>query len=223
MRGALAVPEAGLPRPGVIVIHEIFGLNDDIREIAERIAGFGYVALAPDLYDRPGARPLCIARTVAALNRGAGDAFEDLNAARLWLTARPEVDAARVGVIGFCLGGGFALLYAARAPVGVAATFYGQVPKSAQELRGVCPVLGSYGGRDRIFAPQAERLERHLTELGVEHDVEVYPDAGHSFVSRHTGLFATLGAFGPMKVGFEPGAAEDSWRRVRAFFGRHLG
>jgi len=146
MRGALALPPHRAPQdrhPGVIVIHEIFGLNDDIRSIAARIAAMGYVALAPDLYDRPGLKPVCVARTVAALRRRHGDAFDDLESARRWLAERPEVDPARIGAIGFCLGGGFALLYAVRAPLGGAATFYGEVPATAEDLRGVCRCSGA--------------------------------------------------------------------------------
>jgi carboxymethylenebutenolidase len=222
MRAALALPDATSPCPGVIVIHEIFGLNDDIRAIATRLADLGYAALAPDLFDRSSMRLLCIARTMLSLRQGAGEAFSDLDAARAWLAAREEVDGSRIGVIGFCMGGGFALLYAARAPVGVAATFYGEVPKSKDALEGICPVLGSFGGRDRIFGPQAKRLERLLTELDVEHDVKVYADAGHSFMSQHTGLMASLGAWGPMKIGYDPAASEDSWKRVAEFFARHL-
>jgi carboxymethylenebutenolidase len=223
MRAALALPRAAEKRPGVIVIHEIFGLNDDIRRITARIADLGYVAVAPDLFDRPGIRLLCVARTMVALGRGAGEAFDDLEAARGWLTTREEVDARRLGVIGFCMGGGFALLYALRAPLGVAATFYGAAPKTAKELEGVCPVLGSFGGRDRVFAPHGRRLERMLSDLGVPHDVRVYADAGHSFMSHHSGVFARLSAYGPMKVGYNAAAAEDSWQRIEAFFREHLG
>src|SRR5437762_6755443 len=104
MRAALAVPPGAGKHPGVIVIHEIFGLNDDIRRISGRLADLGYVALAPDLFDRPGVRLLCVARTMAALNRDHGEAFDDLEAARSWLAARPEVDGSRIGVIGFCMG-----------------------------------------------------------------------------------------------------------------------
>ena len=192
MRAALAVPRATAPRPAVIVIHEIFGLNDDIRRMTGRFADLGYVALAPDLYDAGSPRVLCIARTMLALRRKDGPAFADLEAARAWLAARPEVDPSRTGVAGFCMGGGFALLYAVRAPLGAAAVFYGDVPKAAEEL-------------------------------GVPHDVRIYPAAGHSYMSRHTGLLATLAAHGPMAVGFDAEAEADSWARMEAFFRAHLG
>jgi carboxymethylenebutenolidase len=223
MRAAWAAPSDAQKHPGVVVIHEIFGLNDDIRRITGMVADLGYAALAPDLYDRDGIRLLCIARTMLTLNRGEGDAFKDLDAARKFLQQQPGVDAARIGVIGFCMGGGFALMLAARAPLGVAATFYGDVTKTAEQLRGVCPVLGGYGGQDKIFAAHGRRLEKLLTEMGVDHDVKIYDDAGHSFMSRNTGFLASIGKIGPMKVAYNPGAAEDSWKRIEAFFGRHLG
>jgi carboxymethylenebutenolidase len=223
MRAAYAAPQDGAKHPGVIVVHEIFGLNDDIRRITGKFADLGYAALAPDLYDGPGLRIVCIARTLATLRRGEGAAFADLDAARAFLQQQPEVDPARIGVIGFCMGGGFALLYAVKAPLGVAATFYGEVPASADRLKGVCPVLGGYGAQDRFFANQGRRLEQFLSEIGVEHDVKVYEDAGHSYMSMNTGVLATLAAWGPMKVGYKPAAADDSWRRIEAFFGRHLG
>ncbi len=224
MHAALALPlDTSAPRAAVLVIHEIFGLNDDIRRIAARFAEEGYVALAPDLYDARGPRPLCIARTLATLRRGEGQAFADLDAARRHLCAREDVDPSRVGVAGFCMGGGFATLYAVRAPVGVAAPFYGDVPKDAERLRGICPVVGGYGAKDRVFGPQGRRLLAHLEELGVEHDLVVYPDAGHSYMSKHTGLAARISAYGPMAVGYDPDAAEDSWRRMLIFFAAHLG
>jgi len=223
MRAALALPGDGARRPAVIVIHEIFGLNDDIRRMTARVADLGYVALAPDLFDTGGARALCVLRAILAVRRREGPAFADLEAARTWLARRPDVDAGRTGVVGFCLGGGFALLYAVRAPLKAAGVFYGEVPKSADKIRGVCPVVAGYGGRDRLFAGQGRRLDELLAALAVPHDVRVYPDAGHSFMSRHTGLLATLGAWGPMAVGFDPDAEADSWRRIEAFFRTHLG
>ena len=223
MRAALAVPAGAGRHAAVIVIHEIFGLNDDIRRITGRFADLGYVALAPDLFDTGGPRLLCVARTIMALQRGDGAGFADLDAARAWLGARPEVDASRIGAVGFCMGGGYALLYAVRAPLGVTAVFYGDVPKTADGLRGVCPVLGGYGGRDRLFAKQGARLEALLSELGVPHDVRIYPDAGHSYMSPHTGVMATIGAWSPMAAGYDPAAAADSWARIESFFKQHLG
>ena len=223
MRAALALPASSTPRPAVIVIHEIFGLNDDIRRMTARVAELGWVALAPDLYDTAGPRALCVLRAMLALRRREGPAFADLDAGRTWLAARPEVDARRTGVIGFCMGGGFALLYALRAPLGAAGVFYGHVPKTADELRGVCPVVAGYGGRDRLFASQSRRLETLLAELAVQHDVRIYPGSGHSYMSHHEGLLATLAAWGPMAVGYDRDAEEDSWRRIATFFRTHLG
>src|SRR6202451_68704 len=180
MRAAYAAPSDSQKHPGVIVIHEIFGLNDDIRRITGMVADLGSAALAPGLYDHDGNPLICIARTLLTLNRGEGDAFKDLDSARKFLQQQPGVDAARIGVIGFCMGGGFALMYASRAPLGVAATFYGDVPKSSDQLRGVCPVLGGYGGQDRLFAAQGRRLEKLLPGRGIAHDVKIYEEGGHT-------------------------------------------
>lgn len=216
-------PARGERRPGVLILHELFGLNDDMRRIAARFAASGYVALAPDLIRGRGPRPLCIVRLFRDLSSGSGASFEAIDAAREHLAALPDVDPSRIGVAGFCLGGGFALLYAAHYGVQAVAPFYGAVPQRRDALRGVCPVVAGYGGLDLVFRAQGERLERHLRELGVEHDVRIYPDAGHSFMSQHPpGLAAVLGALGPMQVGYDEGAAEDSWRRVLDFFERHL-
>ncbi len=223
LRAEVATPAGAGPHAAVIVIHEIFGLNGDIRAKAEHLAGCGYVAVAPDLYSILGRKPLCVVRAMQSLRRRDGPAFAGLEAARAWLAGRPDVDPSRIGVVGFCMGGGFALLFAARAPLGAAAVFYGDVPKDEAPLDSVCPVVAGYGGRDALFCRFAARLEDHLNVLGVENDIKLYPDAGHSYMSEHTGLLNKLASWGPMKVGFNPAATEDSWRRVEAFFAKHLG
>jgi carboxymethylenebutenolidase len=222
MPGWLSIPEGNGPWPGVVVIHEIFGVNDDMRRIAKHLADHGYVALLPDLFAPLGRAPLCVMRAITAVTRGEGESFAHLEAARAWLAARPEVDPTRSAVMGFCLGGGFALLFAARADVSAAAAFYGDVPKQASALSGICPVVGGFGARDRVFGPGGNRLVSHLEELGIEHDVKIYPDSGHSFMSNHEGALGWLGGVSPMHVGFDSEASQDSWSRVFAFFDRHL-
>ena len=223
MKALLASPREEGRRPAVIVLHEAFGLNTDMREKAQRFADNGYVALAPDLYSTRGSMPFCMVRVMRGIQGGQGPVIADLEACRAWLAARPEVDAARIGVIGFCMGGGIALLFAVRAPVGAAGVFYGGVPAKASDIDGVCPVVAGFGGRDKVFGKNGAKLERHLQQLGVPNDIQTYPEAGHSYMSDHHGLIAKLNSWGPTKVGFNPAAAEDSWRRIDAFFALHLG
>ena len=221
----VATPSSsGEPAPGVLVLHELFGLNDDIRRIAQRFADNGYVALAPDLYSvGPPLKPICMRRTMQALSSGSGRVFDDIEAARRSLAERDDVDASRLAVAGFCMGGGFAILHAAHSDVGVAADFYGAVPTDVAALDGICPVMGAYGARDGVFGNQAERLRGHLEQLGVEHEVTVYPDAGHSFMNRHGQILSALVRFGPMNTGYHEASAEAAWKTMLEFFARTLG
>jgi carboxymethylenebutenolidase len=192
---------AGGPWPGLIVLHEAVGLDDPgIRQIAERFAEAGYVVLAPDLFER-GPAILCMLRMMRSLQRGEGQGFRDLEAARRWLI----------------------ILYAVRARVDVVAAFYGLVPKEADDLRGICPVVAGYGEKDWWFAERGRRLQRHLEQLGVPHDVKFYPDAGHAFMDRPKGLLASILAVSPLKVGHNEEACRDSWARIFRFFDKHLG
>jgi carboxymethylenebutenolidase len=212
------------PHPGVVVLHESFGLNDDIRRIARRFAEAGYVALAPDLYSH-GTRIVCLSRVmVDMLGGGVAREIGDIHATREALAARPEVDAERIAVAGFCQGGGFALVAGARPGFSAAAVNYGMVPSDRSQLDGVCPVVASYGARDRVVGRRmAERLEGHLSALGVPHDVVTYGQAGHSFFSQVDGWQGWLARVPtPLGVGFDEQAAEDGWRRMLAFFEEHV-
>jgi carboxymethylenebutenolidase len=221
--GYLAVPAdesaTSAPWPAVVVIHEAFGLNDDIRAKADEFARHGYLALAPDLFG--GKSWLrCIRSAISQLQAGQGPAFTVLDAARAFVAERPDCTG-RAGVIGFCLGGGFALLCAPRPGFDVAAVNYGQVPKDAESaLAGACPLVGSYGGRDLMGTQHPERLERALTVLQVPHDVQVYPDAGHRFMTETTGASAVLAR--AARLSYNPADAADAWRRIFKYFGTYL-
>ncbi len=226
MRGYLALPDGAPPAggwPAVIAIHDIMGFTPDIRRIARRFADSGYAALAPALYDGAGAPPLCVTRTVRDMSRGEGPAFQRLEAARVFLAARSDVAGDRIGVTGFCMGGGFALYWAAKGGLQVCAPYYGQVPGNAESLRRVCPVVAGFGELDKPFIAHAHNLEKHLAELGVPHDVKIYPGVGHAYMNDHGGgLMAAFAKRTPMRAGYDEQAAEDSWRRMLAFFAAHL-
>ncbi len=210
-------------RAAVIAIHDIFGLTDDIRRIASRLADAGYPAVVPDLYDNGSIKPLCVTKTLLAHESGKGLAFEQLEAVRQWLLIEPELDVQQVGVMGFCMGGRFALLYGAQAPLAVVAPFYGMVPPKAEDLQGICPVVGGWGEKDMVMGKHGKLLNKHLDKLGVEHDVKSYPDAGHSYMNNHdTFIFRELGDYSPLRSKYNEAAAEDSWERVFAFFNKVL-
>ncbi len=216
----LAVPPVGAgPWPGVVVLHEAFGLNDDIRQQADRLAAAGYLALAPDLYSAGGAAR-CLRATFRAAMSGRGKAFDDIETARAWLTGREDCTG-RVGVIGFCLGGGFALLTASRG-FDASAPNYAHLPKDLDgALEGACPVVASYGAKDKTLRGTAATLDAGLARAGVERDVREYPDAGHSFLNRHD-----LGPAGAILrvagIGYHEPSAEDAWGRILRFFEAHL-
>ena len=222
LRAALALPEGPGPHPAVLVLHEIFGLNDDIRRIAATLADHGYVALAPDLYSN-GNRVACLSRLLAdaafASQRGL---LSDLDACVAHLASLEPVDGDRVGVIGFCMGGGFALAVAARGGVQVASANYGPVPKDAKALEGSCPIVASFGATDRVFAGHAARLESHLDALGIDHDVKLYDGVGHSFLSHDNGPAWMARLPSPLAPGYDDAAARDAWTRIHTFFARYL-
>lgn len=204
---------------GVLVIHEMWGVNDDIRRIARRFADSGYVAAAPDILTG-GLKIICLMRAMQDMQRGTGRAVDQLDAVTRLLEQRPDVE--RVGVAGFCLGGGFALLLGCRQKVSVAAVYYGD-PRPRDELARSCPLVGGYGADDRRLAGKAREMIDTLDEVGVEHDFRIYDGAGHSYMSDRAAnplfAFATRPL---MHIGYRDDAAEDSWRRMLAFFERHL-
>jgi carboxymethylenebutenolidase len=198
--------------PGVVVIQEWWGLNDNIKRIADRLAAAGYTALAPDLYHGkvvPNSEPDEAGKLLMALN--IDEAAKDLRGAITYLrdlTGKP------IGTIGFCMGGALSLFAACENPDAVAACvdFYGGHPKVRYNLAALkAPVLGLFAERDDFVTPEAVRtLDRQLSELGKPHEFHIYPGADHAFFNDDRPEV------------YHPQAAADAWRKVLAFYAAHL-
>jgi carboxymethylenebutenolidase len=220
LAGYLAEPSAQDPWPGIVVIQDAMGVGADLKRICDRLATAGYLTLAPALYSR-GNRVRCVVNTLRALSAGEGAAFDDIAAARDHLAADPRCTG-KVGVIGFCMGGGFALQSAPRGIFDAAAPNYGNWPTDPDILRRSCPTVASYGAKDRMLPGVAAKLEQILTEANIPHDVKEYPGVGHSFMNK-------FGTPAPLQfveriagLAYSEPEAEDAWRRILAFFGEHL-
>jgi carboxymethylenebutenolidase len=208
--GYLAMPDSSGPHPGVVVIHEAYGLNENIKDIAGRFAEQGYAALAVDLFGGRN-RAVCLARFMTGMLGGSVNRFgiSDLKAALTHLARLPEVDPERIGAIGFCMGGAFAIAWACTDQrLKAIAPFYGANPRPLDAVARACPVVGSYPEKD--FSASAGRtLDVALESHGIAHDVKIYPGARHSFFNDRGGAY-------------DKTSAADSWTRVLKFFGEHL-
>lgn len=223
MAAHLARPRTGERWPGVLVVHDALGMTADLHRQADWLADSGFLALAPDLYHR-GGRLRCMFSTLRALAAGHGPVFEDLEAARSRLAAQPGCSG-RVGIIGFCMGGNVALMLAGSGRYDASSVNYGDIDQSRlPTLADACPIVASYGARDRSLRDTPARLERVLSDYDVEHDIEVYPTAGHGFLNDHRGetpVWALIAGW-YAHTGYDETAAADARRRILAFFEQHL-
>ena len=220
VRGYLAVPTGTGPWPAVVVLHEVFGLNDDIRRITDRFAASGYLAFAPALYQR-GTKPLCIAGAFRSLATGSGSAVDDVIASAESLRTDARTTG-KVGSVGFCMGGGLCFLLADRGVFDATAPNYGPFPPATGVPERSCPLVASYGAQDRLLPGAAAKLEESLSANGVAHDVKEYKGVGHSFMNQWPTPSPLH--FVERVAGLHHSApqAEDAWQRILAFFDVHL-
>ncbi len=208
--GYLAVPDTLDRSPCIIVIQEWWGLVPHIKDVADRFAREGYLALAPDLYHgRSTTEPDEANKLMLDMKRD--EATRDLDGAVDYLRLN-AMSSGKIGVVGFCLGGGLALLAACRnTHIAACIDFYGVLPGGQPECSKLeAPVLGLFGERDAWMPPDAvQQLERELREMGKTVETVVYRDAGHAF-------------FNDTGDSFDNDAAEDAWRRSLEWFGRYL-
>ena len=209
--GYLAVPEQG-SGPGVVVIQEWWGLVDHIKDLCDRFAGEGFVALAPDLYHGKSTKsPDEAGKLMMALR--IDEAERDLSAAAQYLANHDSTSGEKIGVVGFCMGGALALYTATKnSKIGACVVFYGGHPKVKPDLPNLhAPVLGLYGENDRSVTPAVVRdLEQRLKTLGKQIEVKIYPGADHAFFNDTR----------PQVYNAE--AAADAWQRTVDFLRKNL-
>lgn len=209
--GYLSTPPSGTG-PGVVVIQEWWGLVDHIREVCDRFAEEGFVALAPDLFHGKATKSPDEAGKLMMSMR-IDEAERDLRAAADYLSTLDSTSSEKVGVVGFCMGGALALYTATKNPkIGACVVFYGGHPKVKPDLPNLhAPVLGLYAERDGFVTPDlARELERKLKDLGKEIEVIIYPDADHAFFNDSRPEV------------YKADAAADAWQRTVEFLRKNL-
>lgn len=211
LTGYLVRPEAPGRYPGVVVIQEWWGLDEHIKDIADRFAREGFIALAPDLYHGKGvSEPDEARKAVMQLDMPA--AVREIQSTVAALLDQPTIAGHKVGLIGFSMGGGLVLqTVLVEEKIGAATSFYGAALPHEQAKQVKASVLAIYGGEDHSIPLEAvEEMDIFLDDAGVDHEVLIYPGAGHSF-------------FNDTRDSYDPKAAADAWPRVLAWFRRYLG
>lgn len=211
-QGLLYLPKGPGPHPAIVVIHEWWGLTDWVKDQAANYADHGYVALAVDLYHgKVATDPELAHELMRGLSQDQG--VRDLVGAVNYLESRKDVNKARVGAVGWCMGGTYAMQLAIAAPsLKAVAINYGAPATDKADLQKIhAAILGNFGGQDRGISPEAvHAFEASMKSLGKPVDVKIYPDAGHAFENPTN------------KAGYRPQDAADAMARINALFAKEL-
>ncbi len=214
LKAYVAEPKGSDARPTVIVVQEWWGLNEHIKDVARRFAREGYAAIAPDLYSRQGHKVATDPNVAAELMSGLDkhDGIEDLETTIAWLRAQPRTRSSKIGVIGFCMGGSYAMLLPCESKeISAAAAFYGEIPPDDKLSRLGCPVFYAYGENDGwIQRRDVDRLAAALKKFGKAGEVKVYSGCSHGFFNDTRSDV------------YRPAEAKDAWQRTLRLFGEYL-
>jgi len=213
VQAILYTPQGKGPFPGIIVIHEWWGLNDWVKEQASKLSDQGYVALAVDLYR---GKVATTPDEAHELMRGVPEdrAARDLHAAFEFLKSQSNVKKDRIASIGWCMGGGYSLDVALQEPTLAADVInYGHLATDSESLKKInAAILGIFGGQDRgIPVEDVKKFEQPLKQMGKKVEIVIYPDAGHAFENPNN------------ETGYRPGDAADAWKRTVKFLADTLG
>ena len=210
LEGYLARPEGDGPFPALVIIHEIFGINENIKDIARRFADEGYIALAVDLFAGRN-HTICMFRFMGQLmlNPLRNGSIQYLKDALTFLSEQSGVDATRLGAVGYCMGGSFAVAWSCQDNrLKAIAPYYAMNPRPLEAVARMCPVVGSYPDKD-FTTSAGQKLDTALDRYDIPHDIKIYPDTKHSF-------------FNDQGPSYAEAAARDSWQRVLTFFEKHV-
>jgi len=210
--GFLAKPKKEGKYPGIVMIHEFWGLNDNIKEMARSLAAEGYVVLAVDLYNGKVAKDAKEAsQFMAPINKDPSGAVQNMKAAVKYLKSLGIVDKSRMASIGWCFGGGMSLQLALNEPLNATVIYYGFLTDNKAKLSNIkWPVLGIFGDKDQVISVDSvNKFKTALDELGIKNEIYIYPGVGHAFAN-------------PSGMNYAPNETKDAWQKTVEFLSRNL-